>query len=181
MSRFVTIEPPREKTNVLHICENKDADQLLCNREADLLLCFHYLDSTIPLLPWYKTSSLEPSSVAVQPGLCQTWSESTLLVFSRCSSISLAHECGTFTRLWKVQSLFPPIHVGVCAWRWADTNDWCTNPKDRAACSLWLYKPGLFRTSSDRFRVISVHSLFGPWPFRLIIYYCCNSIQNLII
>ena len=66
------------------ICENKDADQLRGNRnrEADQRLCFRYLDSTIPLLPKYKISSLYPSPVAVQPGLCQTWSESTLLVFS---------------------------------------------------------------------------------------------------
>ena len=60
------------------ICENKDAD-----READQRLCFRYLDSTIPILPKYKISSLWPSPVDAQPGLCQTWSESTLLVFSR--------------------------------------------------------------------------------------------------
>ena len=40
------------------ICENKDADQLRSNREADQRLCFHYLDSTIPLLPKYKISSI---------------------------------------------------------------------------------------------------------------------------
>ena len=40
-----------------------------------------YLDSTIPLLAKSKISSFWPSPVAVQPGLCQTWSESTLLVF----------------------------------------------------------------------------------------------------
>ena len=38
--------------------ENKDADQLRGNREADQRLCFRYLDSTIPLLPKYKISSL---------------------------------------------------------------------------------------------------------------------------
>ena len=68
------------------ICENKDADQLRGDREADQRLCFRYLDSIIPLPPKYKISSLQPSPVAVQPGLCQTWSESTLLVFSRCGS-----------------------------------------------------------------------------------------------
>ena len=57
------------------ICENKDADQLRGNREADQRLCFRYTDSTIPLLPKYEISSLYPSSVAVQPGLCRTWSE----------------------------------------------------------------------------------------------------------
>ena len=40
------------------ICENKDADQLRGNRKADQRLCFRYIDSTIPLLPKCKTSSL---------------------------------------------------------------------------------------------------------------------------
>ena len=43
-------EPRHEKTGFLHICENKDADQLRGNREADQRLCFRYTDSTIPLL-----------------------------------------------------------------------------------------------------------------------------------
>ena len=57
------------------ICENKDADQLSSNREADQRLCFRYTDSTIPLSPIYEISSLSPSSVAVQPDLCWTWSK----------------------------------------------------------------------------------------------------------
>ena len=57
------------------ICENKDADQLHGNHEADQRLCFCYRDSTISLLPKYEISSLQPSSVAVHPGLCGTWSE----------------------------------------------------------------------------------------------------------
>ena len=44
-------------------CENKDADQLCGYREADQRLCFHYRDSTIPLLPKCKISSLYPSPV----------------------------------------------------------------------------------------------------------------------
>ena len=40
------------------ICENKDADQLRGNREADQRLCFRFTDSTFPLLPKYKISSL---------------------------------------------------------------------------------------------------------------------------
>ena len=40
------------------ICENKDADQLRGNREADQRLCFHYMDSTIPLLSKSEISSL---------------------------------------------------------------------------------------------------------------------------
>ena len=43
-------ELSHEKSNVLHICENKDADQLRGNREADQRLCFRYTDSAIPLL-----------------------------------------------------------------------------------------------------------------------------------
>ena len=38
------------------ICENKDADQL--RGYHDLRLCFRYTDSTIPLLPKSKVSSL---------------------------------------------------------------------------------------------------------------------------
>ena len=64
------------------ICKNKDADQLHSNREADQHLCFRYIDSTIPLLSKSEISSLQPSSVAVQPGLCWTRSESRMLVFS---------------------------------------------------------------------------------------------------
>ena len=57
------------------MCENKDVDQLRGNSEADQRLCFRYTDSTIPLLRKSEISSLSPSSVAVQPGLCETWSE----------------------------------------------------------------------------------------------------------
>ena len=65
------------------ICENKDADQLRGNREADQRLCFRYLDSTIPLLPKSEISSLLPSSIAVQPGLCRTWSDTPKTGFLR--------------------------------------------------------------------------------------------------
>ena len=58
-----------------YICENKDVDQLRGNRDADQRLCFHYTDRTILLLPKYEISSLQPLSVAVQPGLCGTRSE----------------------------------------------------------------------------------------------------------
>ena len=52
------------------------------NREADQRLSFSYTDSTIPLLPKSEILSLKPSSVAVQPGLCRTRSETRTLVFS---------------------------------------------------------------------------------------------------
>ena len=63
------------RKTTFYICENKDADQLRGDREADQRLCFRFTDSTISLLPKYEISSLEPSSVAVQPGLCGAWSE----------------------------------------------------------------------------------------------------------
>ena len=65
-----------------YICENKDADQLRGDREADQCLCFRYIDSTIPLLSKSEISSLKPSSVAVQPGMSRTWSETRMFVFS---------------------------------------------------------------------------------------------------
>ena len=63
------------------IRENKDADQLR-NCEADLRLCLRYTDSTIPILPKSESSSLLPSSVAVQPGLRRTGSETRTFVVS---------------------------------------------------------------------------------------------------
>ena len=68
------------------ICENKDADQLRGNSEADQRLCFHYSDSTIPLLLKSEISSSYLRSVLVQVGLCRTCSETTLLVFPRGGS-----------------------------------------------------------------------------------------------
>ena len=54
----LTYELRREKTGFLHICENKDADQLCGNREADQRLCFCYIESKISLLSKYEISSL---------------------------------------------------------------------------------------------------------------------------
>ena len=53
------------------ICENKCTGQRLCF----LCLCFRYIDNAIALLPKYDISNLLHSSVSVQSGLCQTWSE----------------------------------------------------------------------------------------------------------
>ena len=66
-----------------YICENKDADQLRSNCAADQRLCFRYVDSTIPLLSNSEISSLYPASVAVQPGLCRTRSETPKTGFLR--------------------------------------------------------------------------------------------------
>ena len=73
------------------ICENKDADQLRGNREADQRLCFRYTDSTISLLPKYEISSLQPSSVAVQPGLCGPGRKPRRPVFSERGSYRPVH------------------------------------------------------------------------------------------
>ena len=45
------------------------------NREADQRLCFRNTVRTIHILPKFEISSLFLSSVAEQPGLCWTWSE----------------------------------------------------------------------------------------------------------
>ena len=71
------------------ICQNKDADQLRGNREADQHLCFRYIDSMIPLLSKSEISSIWPSSVAVQPGLCRTRLETRKLGFLMTQLISL--------------------------------------------------------------------------------------------
>ena len=63
------------------IGENKDADQLRSNCEADQRLCFRFTDFTILCI-----LNPKPSALAVQAGLCRTWSEPKLLVFSRTGS-----------------------------------------------------------------------------------------------
>ena len=57
------------------LCEKKVADQLHCNRAADQGLSFRSIDSTVPLLPKSKISSLQRSFVSAQPSLCLTWLE----------------------------------------------------------------------------------------------------------
>ena len=83
------------------ICENKDADQLRGNREADQRLCFCYTNSTIPLLPKSKFSSLQPSSVVVQPGLCGTWAETlqTGFLITRLKCLASMDGCASGTCL----------------------------------------------------------------------------------
>ena len=84
------------------ICKNKAADQLRHNGKADQCLCFCYTDSTIPQLPKSEISSIQPSSVVVQPGLCQTWSETpktgfhvTRLISPVCTpSVAASHQFG---------------------------------------------------------------------------------------
>ena len=71
------------------IGENKGADLLRGNREADQHLYFCYSDITIPPLLRSEISSFWPASVIVQPDLCRTRSETTLLVFPRSSSHKL--------------------------------------------------------------------------------------------
>ena len=83
------------------IGENNDADQLRGNREADQHLCFRHLDSTITPLLNSKNSSIQPASVAVQAGLCQTCSETTSLVFPRGgSNVVSCH----FSGVWDYKS-----------------------------------------------------------------------------
>ena len=63
------------------ICHNKGIDQLCGDHAADHHLCFRYKDSTISLLSKAKISSLKPFSVAVQPSLYLTWSETPMINF----------------------------------------------------------------------------------------------------
>ena len=87
------------KTFFFCICENKDADQLRGNHEADQRLCFCYKDSTIPLLPKSEISSIEPSSLIVESGLCLTWSETpktgflTMRLTFGCGDGVIKHFC----------------------------------------------------------------------------------------
>ena len=72
----------------------------------------------IPLLPKYKISSLYPSPVVVQPGLCQTWSKSTLLVFSCCGSFAVHMHEESCVMIFVSFSLNVPVNnFSVMSWR----------------------------------------------------------------
>ena len=93
------------------ICENKDADQLRSNREADQRLCFRYTDNTISLPPKYEISSLQPSSVAVQPGLCGTWLETPKTCFLTTRLINFAIHTYTGRMLIDDESNEKSLHL----------------------------------------------------------------------
>ena len=67
------------------IGENKGADQLSSNCESVKLIraivFATRIVKLIPLLSKSKISSLYPSSLTVQPGLCRTWSEPKIVGF----------------------------------------------------------------------------------------------------
>ena len=71
-TKNIIIEPPHGKTKYLYRRKERRRDQLRSNCEADQRLCFRYKDSTISLLSKSKISSLWPSFVNVQAGLCWT-------------------------------------------------------------------------------------------------------------
>ena len=89
------------------IGENIGADQLLSN-------CFRYRDSTIPLLSKSKISSLYPSSVTVQAGLCRTWSELKTFVFSHTGSVNLGEQGGLVVE----HQTLNPEGVGLTPHHW---------------------------------------------------------------
>ena len=91
------------------LCE-KGADQLRSNCEADQCICFHYLDSTISLLPKSEISSFYPSSVLVQLGLCQTWLETPKTAFSRRSS----YELNGYQLVYALSRIFVVSHGLLC-------------------------------------------------------------------
>ena len=93
---MLAFEPSHEKTNVLHMRKQRRRSASFAVK-ADQRLCFCYLDSMIPILSKSEISSLWPSSVAVQPGLCRTRSETRMLVFSRR---------GSFKRILNVKTTY---------------------------------------------------------------------------
>ena len=97
-------EPRHEKTGFLPICENKGADQLCSYCTADQHLCFCYPDSTIPPLVIPKMLRFQHHSVAAQPGLCKTWSETPKTGFLASQLKSHCCTCNVFYRLFKVCS-----------------------------------------------------------------------------
>ena len=78
-------EPPHRITNNMYRRKQRHRSGFAVTAKLIRRLCFCYTDSTILLLSKSKISTLSPSSVTAQPGLCRTWSQPNckLLVFSR--------------------------------------------------------------------------------------------------
>ena len=106
------------------ICENKAADQLCGHRTADQRLWFHYTDRTIPLFPKSEFSSLQLSSVAAQPGLCRTWSETPKTGFLTSFLISLC--------------LFLIHENCVCSGSRCTCGEYCTNKRFQKVSAIMI-------------------------------------------
>ena len=65
----------------ISIGKNKGADQLCSNCTADQHLCFCSIDSTMLPLSEPEISSFELFTVAVQPGLYWSWSDTQIVNF----------------------------------------------------------------------------------------------------
>ena len=115
------------------ICENKDADQLRGKLEADQRLCFRYIESLYFL-------NLKPSSVASQPGLCLTWSETPKTGFLT-SRLILANT--------QVLGVCPALR-GQCKSKWATS---------------WENQRSGFRPGPTQTRLFSYWIWLEAWKF----------------
>ena len=68
MIKYKTLYSIKQRHENCDVCIGADC-------AADQHLCFHYIDCTFSLLPKSKIARVKLSSVAVQSGLYQTWSE----------------------------------------------------------------------------------------------------------
>ena len=119
-------------------------NQLRGNREADQRLWFRYTDSTIPLLLKSKISSLQPSSVAVQPGLCWTCRKPRRPVFSRRGSNKFGHDvavlsCDILKSSWHIKLYAEyfghcPAMVACCCLK-LSFQDFCSNTREMRGCN----------------------------------------------
>ena len=105
MQYFECFDPRHEKTCFLHM-QLLTKTQSNCAADQHLLFC--YIDSRIPLRPKSEISSLLPSSVAVQTGLCQTWSETPKtgflmmrLFLQRVCQIENVDKHFSIVRIWR--------------------------------------------------------------------------------
>ena len=73
-----------------HITYVKTKAQISCCAVTVQCLCFRYIYSTVTLLSKAEISCLQPSSVAVQLGLCRTWLETPKTFFLQCSSFIIS-------------------------------------------------------------------------------------------
>ena len=182
------------------ICENKGADQLRGNREADQRLCFRYSNSTFPPLLNSKFSSFYLFSVLVQVDLCQTCSETTLLVFPRGGSLVNTWLCLNMTEKLTIERHKPqftnirkPTHMSRLVGKptmWfsnrSDTNRPVQSQKQARRLKFWsqveeeLYYPSSENKGADQLRGYREADLRLCFPLcRLLVFPRGGSYFNL--
>ena len=153
--KLILYEPRREKTHFSIYAKTK--------------VQISYIDSTIPLLFNSEIASLKSSSVAVQPNLCRTWSETS--------------KTGSVVRrlIWTI-NIFAIIHYrGKTSWilLWAEYNTikLCNSSFDWTVCNKLYHWSAFLTWSTSTLFIWNINKCyFSKWCHS-----CPSVVNNFVI